>query len=179
MKILVGTENKRKIASVKKVVEVMKIFDEYSVAGCKAKSLVSGTPLNAETKKGAINRAKNAQQCDSECEMYIGVESGLVERYEDFFEEVWVAILYRDEIYTAYSSGVKLPKCVSSHLKGNVENMRDIREQKGIEICKTLGVDTWGDYTGGKIAREVGIEEALRNTLVQIFPEEKSFYNYE
>ena len=145
--------------------------------------MVSDTPFNLETKKGAINRAKNAQAYDSGHEMYIGIESGLVERYGEFFEEVWVAVLYKDTFYTSYSSGIKLPPSVSEKLNEDLGNhyeiIKDLREKNDIDVNHDLGVDTWGNYTGNKIAREVGIEEALRNSLVQIFPGEKSFYSHE
>ena len=182
MKILVGTENKRKIEAVEKVVNVMKIHNDHTVVGCAVESQVSDTPLGSKTKDGAINRARNAQAYDSSYEMYIGIESGLVERYGEFFEEVWVAVLYKDVIYTSYSSGIKLPKIVSEKLSSDVKNhieiMQDLREKNDIDSQHPLGVDTWGNYTGNKIAREVGIEEAPRNSLVQIFPGEKSFYGH-
>ncbi len=181
MRILVGTKNKRKLEAVERVVENMKITDNHTVDGCDVSSEVSDTPLGIKTKQGAISRAKNAAAYNSDYEMYIGIESGLVERYDDLFEEVWVAVIYEDIIYSAYSSGLKLPDNITAKLGKDIEShpeiMRCLREQNEIEVCKTLGVDTWGDYTGGKISREVGLEEAIRNTLIQIFPGEKSFYH--
>jgi len=36
--------------------------------------------------------------------------------------------------------------------------------------------DTWGTYSGGLILREVSLEEALRNAVIQIVAPEQSFY---
>lgn len=180
MKIIVGTQNKRKVAAVKLVVESLIKVDGISIIGCSAESAVRDTPLDAETKKGAVNRAKNSMECEPEADMYIGIESGLVERYGEWFEEVWVAVVYQDKIFTTYSSGIALPLAVSKQLNKDVQNHMEImgalRTVHGIDIHAELGVDTWGNYTGNKVVREVGLEEAVRNTLVQIFPGKKSFY---
>lgn len=36
--------------------------------------------------------------------------------------------------------------------------------------------DTWGTYSGGAILREISLEEALRNALIQIAAPDNSFY---
>ena len=181
MKILVGTENKRKIEAVKTVINSMEIYEEYTISGLSTESSVPETPLNEDTKEGAINRAQNAQLCEVGCDLYIGIESGLVKRFGEMYEEVWSAIIYRGKIYTAYSSGIKLPESISVELLPDVSNHREImnflRSKYDIDIHETLGVDTWGNYTGNKIRREVGLEEAVRNALVQIFPGKESFYH--
>ena len=180
MKIIVGTNNKRKIAAVQSVVDSCVSADEVVVTGCSAESGVRDTPLDEETKTGAINRAKNSMECEPEADMYIGIESGLVVRYGERFEEVWVAAVYDDETYTAYSSGIALPQVVSDQLTDDVQNhshiMDGLRTEYEIDIHAELGVDTWGNYTGNKVVREVGLEEAVRNVLVQIFRGDKSFY---
>ncbi len=181
MKILVGTTNERKLEAVRSVLRKMDIGG-VQVDGCSVSSDVSGTPLDVETMHGAINRAQNAQVYDGSCDMYIGMESGLVGRYGNLFEEVWVAIITQDQLYTAYSSGIQLPNCVIAQLDtADVTNhpkvMNNLRNTHKTGVCTALGVDTWGDYTGGKIARQVGLEEAMRNTLIQIFHPKNSLYS--
>jgi non-canonical (house-cleaning) NTP pyrophosphatase len=180
MKILVGTENKRKIDAVRTVLDSIGISDDFVISGCLVPSLVPETPLNEETKQGAINRAKNAQIFDNGHDLYIGIESGLVKRFDEMYEEVWSAVIYENKIYTAYSSGIKLPEIVSSKLLVDVSNHQDVmgllRDEYKIDVSTKFGIDTWGNYTGNKIRREVGLEEAVRNALVQVFPNDKSFY---
>lgn len=36
--------------------------------------------------------------------------------------------------------------------------------------------DTWSRYTGGNISRQVSLEEALRNSLIQLVPSERNLY---
>jgi non-canonical (house-cleaning) NTP pyrophosphatase len=180
MKILVGTQNRRKLAVVESVFDSLVGNMDISVRGCSAASDVRDTPLDAETKQGAINRAKNSVACEPVADMYIGIESGLVQRYGEWFEEVWVVAVHDGEIFTAYSSGLALPQLVSDQLNADVQNHQDImntlRAKYGLDIHSELGADTWGNYTGGVLARDVGLAEAVRNTLVQIFPQDKSFY---
>jgi len=170
MKIIVGTQNKRKIAAVESVVDFLLEHNDISVGGCSAESEVRDTPLGVETKDGAINRAKNSIVCEPKADMHIGIESGLVQRYGEWFEEVWVAAIHDGKTYVAYSSGIILPQSVSIELNEDVQNHMDImntlRTEHEIDIHGELGVDTWGNYTGNKVVREVGLEEAVRNALV-------------
>jgi len=179
MKIVIGTENKRKIAAGERVVAAFAVA-HGGVVGCRAASGVADTPFDVATKQGAVNRARHALEWCVDAEVSVGIESGLVERYGDLYEEVWVAMVYRGEVYTAYSSGVKLPKRVTKGLSADVRNhpevMNALRERYGMEVDPELGVDTWGDYTGFLIKRDVGLEEAVRNVLVQVFPTPKSLY---
>ncbi len=182
MKIIVATRNKRKLSAVRSVLQKMDIGENFDIFARSVSSGVPDTPFGKETKQGAINRAKNAQLQDPACDMYIGMESGLVNRYGDMFEEVWVAVIKGERQFVAYSSGVRLPFCVSNQLtEFNVTDhpniMNVLRKQKGINVCQNLGVDTWGDYTGGKIKREVGLEEALRNAFAQVFCGKDSWYD--
>jgi non-canonical (house-cleaning) NTP pyrophosphatase len=180
MKISVGTTNKRKLEAVEAVITEMDIHQDFAVVGFDAESGVPDTPLDEQTILGALNRAKSVREAHPEQDIYIGIESGLVSRYGDFYEEVWVVAIYKQSVYAAYSSGIKLPDSVTENLDDGVQNhteiMEELRSEKETKIHDVLGVDTWGDYTGNKVARKVGLKEAIRNTLVQIFPGEKSFY---
>jgi len=180
MKIIVGTENKRKLAAVEAVVGALGIVDTYTLHGCAAASGVPETPFGIQTLDGARNRARNSLTCEPTGDLYIGIESGLVERYGNWFEEVWAAAYYRNYEYIAYSSGVVLPAVVAQALTPDVQNhpavMDTLRKKVSITTHADLGVDTWGNYTGEKLRREEGLEEAVRNVLVQIFPGDTSFY---
>jgi non-canonical (house-cleaning) NTP pyrophosphatase len=180
MKVIVGTQKKRKLSAVESVTNSLIEAEGVSVSGCLAASGVRNTPLAEETKQGAINRANNSMSCEPEADMYIGIESGLVQRYGEWFEEVWVAARYDGEIFTAYSSGLALPPIVRDQLNADVQNHQDImnalRAEYELDIHSELGADTWGNYTGGVLVRDVGLAEAVRNTLVPIFPQANSFY---
>jgi non-canonical (house-cleaning) NTP pyrophosphatase len=91
-----------------------------------------------------------------------------------------VTAIHKGREYTSYSSGMKVPKCVSKNLNNDVSNhveiMTNLRKEYEIRSNIKSGANTWSDYTGGVINREKGLMEAIRNTLIQAFPNDKSFY---
>ena len=180
MKISVGTTNTRKLKAVESVITELDIHNEFEVVGFEAESGVPDTPKDEQTILGALNRAKYVHKAHPEQDMYLGIESGLVSRYGDFYEEVWVVAIYNKSVYAAFSSGIKLPSRVAEELSSDCQNhieiMVKLREENGVDVHDPLGADTWGNYTGNKIPREIGLKEAVRNTLVQVFPGDKSFY---
>jgi non-canonical (house-cleaning) NTP pyrophosphatase len=180
MKISVGTTNIQKLNAVSTVITEMNISASFKVSGFKADSGVSETPLDEQTVLGALHRAKSVRNAHSNQDIYIGIESGLVSRYGDMYEEVWAVVIYGKIVCAAYSSGIKLPHTVFDHMNGNIQShptvMDSLREAHDIKNHDETNCDTWGDYTGNVIGRETGLKEAVRNALVQIFPGEKSFY---
>ncbi|MFA6158025.1 MAG: inosine/xanthosine triphosphatase [Candidatus Paceibacterota bacterium] len=175
MKIILGSTNNRKIEVVKKALKtVTGNFPE--VFGFKADSKVPETPYDKQTFDGARNRAVQARDEAGDADMYIGLESGLIERYGNVYEEAWCYILTKDgREYSGYSSGLRLPDYVLSEMKRlNKEHcdvMTILEERHG-----NLPNDTWGSYSSGMITRENSLEEALRNVLIQIYAPEQSFY---
>lgn len=139
---------------------------------------VPDTPWDEETKRGAENRAKEIIAAHPDV-YAIGLESGLVNRYEKTYEEAWCCIVHQGKEYLGYSSGLMLPAIVTQEMADSGEEhgptLRKIRKQIGIENDK----DTWGLYTGYQLMRTVSLEEALRNALIQAVGNEKSLYTTE
>lgn len=177
MKIVVGSASDRKIKVVKKGLKAFFPEEELEVKGFNAKSEVPDTPYDKDTFLGATNRAKGAREANPEADMWIGLESGLVERYGHLYEEAWVCLINNNrKEYYGYSSGLKVPDFVLRKMDElkmeHCDAMTVIEEEYG-----HLPNDTWGTYSGGLIAREVSLDEALRNALVQALAPENSFYN--
>lgn len=176
MKFLIGSQSKRKIKTVKKVIRLF--FDNQNVIikGYSAKSQVPDTPYDIQTYQGAYNRALDCKKNVPDFDYYIGLESGLVERYGHIYEEAWaVVITSKDEEYFGYSSGLKVPDYILKRMddeKMDHSNIMTIIEHE----LGNLPNDTWGTYSGGKIIREVSLEEALRNSFIQILDIKKSLY---
>lgn len=177
MKIIIGSASSKKIESAKKVLSQFFGTDKFTVEGYPAKSLVSETPFDKETFDGSLNRAKECFQNVQGADIYLGVESGLVERYGHIYEEAWVtAILADGKEYYGYSSGLKVP----DYILKKMDELKMIHQDVMILLEKEHGLEnseTWGSYSGGAILRTVSLEEALRNAIIQAFPTEKSFYN--
>ena len=174
MKIIVGSRSDRKIECVKKV------FSSFArgpveAAGFKADSGVPETPYDRQTFNGARNRAIHCRQ-GGEADFYIGLESGLVERYGHMYEEAWCVVIAPDGVeYHGYSSGLELPDYVlkkMDELKLEHCNVMTMLEKEHGDLPN----DTWGNYSGGVITRFQSLEEAVRNAALQIFAPEHSFY---
>ncbi len=161
MKIYVATQNQKKIDLVKKVFSQLFPNEELIVVGCDASSDVSGTPQSDQNFIGSHNRALNAKKMFSGGNYYVGLETGLVERSENIYEETWCTVLDSSgtERYS-YSSG----NVVSKDLQPKYE----LDEKTNSKILKV--VDDSGEYVpySGKLeVRELEIENAIKTSLIQ------------
>ena len=169
MRIYIGTESSLKKQAVQKIVnefvEKRLISSEVQLIGKRTESRVPLTPFNEEALQGAQNRAENLYHDFKEKgEIFVGLESALVERYSHLFEECWCCILDKNKKhYLGYSSGYYLPKIVSEHVKKGGKHIEIMRELE--TKYKVSGNDTWGAYTKNVISRNVSIEEAFRNAF--------------
>jgi non-canonical (house-cleaning) NTP pyrophosphatase len=173
--IAIGSKSKMKESAVEKILKQF-IKSNIKIVSYPAKSLMSETPFGIETKKGAQNRAKETKIKIKGADYYIGLESGLVKRYGDLYEEAWCCLIDKNnKIFYGYSSGLKIPKFILDKMKQLNKphyNVMTIIEKS----YKIKRGDTWGTYSGFLISRKVSLEEALRNALIQAFADEKSFY---
>ncbi len=175
MKFILGTQSQRKKKSVEKVLKQLLPDQNVEVINFAAESGVSETPWEQETFDGARNRAKAC--INEDADYYIGLESGLVKRYGHVYEEAWACILNKDhKEYFGYSSGLKVPDYITKKMESlklkHWEVMKFLEEEHNLP-----GDDTWGNYSSQMIVRDLSLEEALRNALVQIFAPKESFYH--
>lgn len=176
MRVIVGTKNQKKVNVVIDIFKNTLNIDNVTVDSHEAQSKVPEAPHNEETYTGALNRAKECSELGS-ADYYVGIESGLVERYGNMFEEAWAVIISdAGAINVGYSSGLLLPSIVVGRMK-NGEKHNDIMAyfDKKFNLPDD-NRDTWSRYTGGNISRQVSLEEALRNALIQIVDSERNLY---
>lgn len=175
MLIVIGSNSDRKIRITQKIIEQFFPF-AVEVRGYAAVSGVPDTPYDKQTFDGARNRAVDSRINITDGDFFIGLESGLIERYGHIYEEAWaVVVSNRGKEYCGYSSGLKVPNYI-------LEKMSDLK----LDHCDVMTIiedkfgrlpnDTWGTYSGGAISREISLEEALRNAFIQITASEDSMY---
>ncbi len=176
MKIIVGTKNQKKVAVVEAAFRDVLGLDNVDVMPHDAQSGVPEAPCDAETYQGALNRATECYGIGS-ADFYVGLESGLVERYGNYFEEAWAVVIAKDGTeQIGYSSGLLLPLVVVRRMKaGEKHNEIMVSIDKEFDLPKD-NRDTWSRYTGGNISRQVSLEEALRNALIQSAHSERNLY---
>lgn len=177
MKFLIGTQNKEKVETALQVLRQL-LGEEVGLTGIDVLSGFGETPIGEQTKTGAYNRAKALGE-GYECDYTIGIESGLVERYGDTYEEAWCCVLTKDgKSYYGYSSGLMVPSILTEKMRR--ENLEHFEALRTDEIRNLLPVknrkDTWANYSAHMVVRSISFEESLRNALVQIFAPEGSLY---
>ena len=127
MRIYLGTKSNLKKEAIENVLRIFKkrnLLQAYELVCLDIKSKVPVTPFNEQTMLGARNRVQSLyERYKSEGDIFIGLESGLVERAAILFEECW-CVIYNKEgtVYCGYSSGYALPKKVVHHLRGGGEH---------------------------------------------------------
>lgn len=178
MKIIVGTKNQKKIDVAVSVFKSVLSNDDVVVEGYDANSKVPESPQGQEIYTGALNRAIECYNSRS-ADFYVGMESGHVERYGNMFEEAWAVVVSGDGTQRiGYSSGLLLPKVVVGRMMGGQthdEIMAGFDKEFNLPDDNK---DTWSRYTGGNISRQVSLEEALRNALIQMVSSERNLYEY-
>lgn len=176
MIVTIGTTNKMKVMAVKKILRKFSNKDNIEIVTQQSKSLVSETPWGEETFIGARNRAINAKSELQASDYYVGLESGLVERYKGVYEEAWCCVISKEakEFY-GYSSGLRIPEYVLKKMDALKLPHYKIMEliQKEDKLKKG---DTWGNYSANLISRKVSLEEATRNAFIQVFAPNDSTY---
>jgi len=178
MKIFVGTKNQKKVHVVTSVFKNFFAGETIEVIGYDAQSKVPEAPHGEQTYIGAQNRARQCFNIGS-ADYYVGLESGLIERYDHYFEEAWAVIIAKDGTdYIGYSSGLMLPPIVVKRMQsGEMHNDIMAYFDKKFNLPDD-NRDTWSRYTGGHISRQVSLEEALRNALIQNAPSSQNLYTY-
>lgn len=124
---------------------------------------ISETPINELTPKGAELRAEKLKEIiNDNFSIFIGIESGLVKRYNHWFEECWTCLIYKNKKYFAYSSGLLLPSTVFKKMstQSHVAIMSQLEKETQIS-----SKNTWGIYTKGILQRRISFSESIRNVF--------------
>lgn len=117
MKVVVGSKNKDKVKIVEDALKNLHL--DVDIDSVEVDSGIADQPLDREiTKKGAINRAKNARKSKPEADFWIGLEGGLHE-YDEEYHLVTLACLIDKEgnQYIDEGEEIHLPEEVSKRAK--------------------------------------------------------------
>lgn len=177
MILVIGTKSQRKIETVKKMVQRFIGKTSFDLIAFDVPSNVSETPWNKETYNGSRNRANSCHEKYHDADYAIGIESGLAERYGQIYEEAWCCIIDKNgQEFYGYSSGLKVPEYILRKMNEHKLPHYLIFAKLNNHFDKAINADTWSNYSGKMLVREVSLEESLRNALVQIFASDESYY---
>lgn len=168
MKIAIGTTSELKVRALKDA--LYKLGIEAEIAPIKTNSSVSNQPFGyEETTKGAKNRSATAFEKESP-DMALGVESGLIEIEENYFDIACIFIKTKDgEESISYSSGYFTPKWIIDEIKENNTEYGYITQRLSGNDEK----DPLKYFSVGKMKREELLSQAIEIALVKILNKEK------
>ncbi len=161
MKIYIATKNEKKITLAKELIKQF-LSINVKVSGCLAKSEVSDTPWDEQTYHGARNRAINSLRENSDADLGMGIETGLVERYGQLYEETWCWLVNKiGQEFWGYASGNVIPESIKKRV---IEN-----KKLGIKTLEVFDVDnkSWVSYSGNSRIRETCLSNAIKQALIQ------------
>lgn len=173
MKIIISTENKAKIQAVEEVFS--QVWSDLKITSKKFASGVSEQPLSEEEGiKGAINRAKNAQEKYPDADYFVGME-GYVDsnEYGMFLAGAVAIVATNGTTGIGISAKIQLPDFIREKIeKGNElgplikdlmnDNRETIKHRDGTNGILSKGlynrVDEFKDATKCALARFQSLE---------------------
>jgi inosine/xanthosine triphosphatase len=175
MRFAVGTKNKAKLDSVRIALSRCKFVntalgpepssdggesdghDLHEVIGVTTESNVSAQPFSAaETRQGALNRARGALELVPDADFGIGLEGGVEKAESDdtYFECGWMCVVERKTGRIGWGSSARfvLDGALVQQLKAGKELATVMDEMTG-ETDVRSGLGAMGILTGGALGR--------------------------
>ncbi|HSX47192.1 MAG TPA: inosine/xanthosine triphosphatase [Patescibacteria group bacterium] len=162
MLVVLGSLNNPKLISVKKAFSKSFHEDLIKFKSISVNNGVSDHPVNgSESIQGAINRAKSARKQVPKADYYVGIEGGLLNIDNRYWEFGWVAIIDKiGEINTGLSAGIELKGKLLQDVLNGIELSQAINKHFGLkELGKAKGF--YGLATDDLITRVDAYENAI------------------
>lgn len=128
MKIILSSKNKDKVKITRKALKELHL--EVEVKGVAVRSGTEDQPLDKEaTKKGAVNRAKDAKKANPSADFWIGLEGGLHDYGEGYHLVTFACLIDKSgDKYFGEGEEIHLPEEVSQKVKKGQWFGKAIRE---------------------------------------------------
>jgi inosine/xanthosine triphosphatase len=169
MRIIVGSQNPAKLEAVSVAFASFFPAVSFELQTVTVPSGVSAQPLSeAETLKGAANRAKAARKLKGDADFWLGIEGGLQPvpgEPDSYLSYCWVVVLGRQQAGRARSASYELPKAICDLIRQGMElgdaddlifGVADSKRESG-------GV---GLLTEGRVIRSQFYSEAVKLALI-------------
>ncbi|MFA5929426.1 MAG: inosine/xanthosine triphosphatase [Candidatus Micrarchaeia archaeon] len=166
LRVQAGTDNPTKLTGARTA--LARVFGrKFALSGHKEKSLVSHHPFNAETFRGAENRARAAwKRAKGKCDYSLGIESGLFEIRKGEFFDITICCVFDGKAATfGTGAGFCVPAWMARKIRGKSDLSRVMEKLAGVEgIGRRQGALGW--FSGGVMHRADQVEQAVANALV-------------
>ncbi len=123
MKVIVASRNPVKIKAAEAGFRL--IFPEIPEMNFLGENIASGVPDQpmgeAETRLGAVNRAKGAQAVFQDADYWVGMEGGIADTEAGMEAFAWMVVLGKEKMGEARTAAFLLPKPVAELVRGGME----------------------------------------------------------
>lgn len=174
MIIKVGTRNKIKVQAVREIAAEYALGHSATVIGVDVPSTVPDQPKTLMvTSTGAVWRAKNAFGTGEDCDLAVGIESGLMEApytRSGYVNFTAVAIYDGDNIHMGHSTGFEVPPVMLKAL-GEGDEIDKICYDLEISDVPNVGKVAGGFLgilTKGRVSRQEYTKQALRMAMIPL-----------
>jgi inosine/xanthosine triphosphatase len=174
MIIKVGTRNKVKVQAVREIAAEYALGHSATVIGIDVPSTVPDQPKSLMvTSTGAVCRAKNAFGVGDDCDLAIGIESGLMKApytRSGFVNFTVVAIYDGENICVGHSTGFEVPPVMLKALEEG-EEIDKIVYDLGISDVPNIGKvqgGFLGILTKNRVSRQEYTKQALRMAMIPL-----------
>ena len=167
-KILIGSENRVKIESVRQ--SFSKFFKPVDVKGLSVDSGVSAQPFNEDTFAGAKNRAEQVKRINDEqslnANFFVGIEGGVLQLHNRWFQFTVIHILDQQHRESVGTTGLyELPDWLVEKLLVGIELGHIIDELTG-DFNTREKQSASGFFTKGAVDRLQNYTQAVTFALI-------------
>jgi len=155
MKVVVASTNPVKVAATQEAFATLLPDATLEMIPLRVASGVSDQPASdAETRRGARNRAAHARAQQPEADYWVGLEGGIEVFEEQLMAFAWMAIVDRNaKLSDARSATLPLPPAVQKLVAGGME-LGDANDQVFATVNSKQGGGAYGLLTDGLYTRE-------------------------
>ena len=167
MKIVVASHNPVKVAATREAFATVMPGTELQMIPVNVASGISAQPTSdEETRRGARNRALNAQTACPDANFWVGLEGGIDTYENQLMAFAWMAIRGRDgRVSDARSATLPLPPAVKALIDGGME-LGDANDRVFATVNSKQGGGAYGLLTDGLYTRESIYSQTLILALV-------------
>lgn len=155
MKIVVASENPVKVAAAREAFAALMPHSALQMLPLSVDSGVSDQPASdAETRRGARNRAANARAALPDADYWVGLEGGIEVFEERLMAFAWMAVMDNDARFSdARSATLPLPAAVKQLIDAGME-LGDANDRVFATHNSKQGGGAYGLLTDGRYTRE-------------------------
>lgn len=177
MKILVGSRNPVKLASVKEA--FTEYFGNVEAVGIEVDSGVATQPINEEIFIGAKNRAMNLKEINDQqklnAEFFIGIEGGIVKQFDKWFAFGCMCIVDNEgRVGFGTSPHFELPQAVVDKLLQGIE-LGDVMDEITNQQNTKQKNGAIGFFTNGVMNRKELYIEGLKVAVIPFLHKDMFF----